>query len=113
MFSKASILFFYRRIFSIDTKALRFMQVLGFVLVANCLSAVFGLIFTNSPVEGQWDLSIPSTTIDTLPFWITMGAVNLVLDIIILAIPQTRVWKLQLTMRKKIAISLVFLLGGL
>lgn len=112
MFSKASVLLFYHRIFSIERKLRRFMQVIGVVLVANCLSAVFGLIFSNSPVHGQWTLTVPSTSIDLLPFWLTMAVINLVLDVIILAIPQARVWKLQLSMQNKIAVSLVFLLGG-
>ncbi|KAH7303060.1 hypothetical protein B0I35DRAFT_447289 [Stachybotrys elegans] len=41
-----------------------------------------------------------------------MAVINLVLEIILLAIPQTRVWKLQLSKKNKIAVSLVFLLGG-
>lgn len=111
MLSKASVLFFYSCIFSVDVVVLRFMQVLGAVLVANCLAAVCGLIFSNSPVEGQWNLSMASTSIDAKPFWITMGVVNLVLDVVILAIPQSRVWKLKLSRQRKIALSLVFLLG--
>lgn len=113
MLSKASVLFFYHRIFSIDRTVERFMKVLGVILVANCFTAAGGLIFSNSPVEGQWNLSIPSTSINSKPFWTVMGVFNLILDITILAIPQSRVWKLQLSRKRKIGISLVFLLGAL
>lgn len=111
--SKASILLFYTRISSIDKTVLRFIKILSVIMVANTLAAAGGLIFASSPVEGQWNLSIPSTAIYGKAFWTTMGIVNLFLDITILAIPQSRVWKLRLSMRQKIAVSLVFLLGGL
>lgn len=41
-----------------------------------------------------------------------MGIIYLVLDVIILAILQAWVWKLQITVKRRIGVSLVFLLGG-
>ncbi|UNI19408.1 hypothetical protein JDV02_005592 [Purpureocillium takamizusanense] len=112
MLSKLSILCFYHRIFSIDNTVKRFMKAVGLVVIANCVAAMGGLIFANSPVEGQWNLSITSTTINNKAFWVTIGIVNLVLDMVVLAIPQSRVWKLQLSRQRKLGVSFVFLLGG-
>ncbi|KAK7225806.1 hypothetical protein V2G26_013809 [Clonostachys chloroleuca] len=110
--SKASVLFFYSRIFSIEKMQKLQLRIIGAVCFGHFLSAVCGLIFAYNPIHAQWTLTIPSTSINQKPFWCASGVINIVLDLIILAIPQARVWRLQLSSRKKILLSLVFLLGG-
>ncbi|KAI1486254.1 hypothetical protein F5X96DRAFT_256361 [Biscogniauxia mediterranea] len=110
--SKLSVLFLYHRIFSIENWLYKWILVMGGLLAGYFLAAAFGLIFSTSPVEAQWKFWLPHTTIDRKPFWLTMGVANLLFDIIILCIPQSRVWKLQQSRKRRILISLVFLLGG-
>jgi hypothetical protein len=43
----------------------------------------------------------------------TNGVLSFVGDLIILALPMPMVWKLQIDTRRKIALSAMFLLGGL
>lgn len=112
-FSKASVLFLYERIFSIDRRLRLWIRIMMFILVAYLLSASFGLIFTTNPVQAQWDYWIPHTTIDKLPFYIVIGVANLLLDIVILSIPQTIVWKIHQSLKRRISIAAVFMLGGL
>ncbi|KAK5996310.1 Wortmanamides biosynthesis cluster C-like protein [Cladobotryum mycophilum] len=112
MFARSSVLFFYRRIFSINRVVLRIIQTLSVLNFLACLSAVLGLIFSTSPVRAQWDLSIPSKSLNHKAFWISLGLVTFVIDVSILAIPQAQVWKLQLSWQRRLALSLVFLLGG-
>jgi energy-converting hydrogenase Eha subunit A len=111
--SKASILFFYRHIFSVDGQFLMFMRIMGFFIIGNCLAAMLGLIFSSNPVEAQWNVGLPATTINGPAFWAVMAVVNIVLEMAILAIAQIKVWKLQLSPRKKLLISGVLLLGAL
>ncbi|OQD61583.1 hypothetical protein PENPOL_c016G06858 [Penicillium polonicum] len=111
-FSKASVLFLYERIFSIDRRLRLWIRIMMFILVAYLLSASFGLIFTTNPVQAQWDYWIPHTTIDKLPFYIVIGVANLLLDIVILSIPQTIVWKIHQSLKRRISIAAVFMLGG-
>jgi hypothetical protein len=83
------------------------------ILAAYLLSASFGLIFATNPVQAQWKYWIPHTTIDKLPFYIVIGVANLLLDIVILSMPQTIVWKIHQSLKTRISIAAVFLLGGL
>lgn len=111
--SKASILFFYRRIFSIDGQFLVFMRIIGGLIVANCLAAALGLILSDNPVQAQWNVGMPYTTINGPAFWTTMAVMNIVLDILILGIAQIRVWKLNMSLQRKLLISSLFILGAL
>lgn len=111
--SKASVLFLYYRIFGIDCVFRTQLYTVGVLLLGYFLAAFFGLIFATNPVRAQWNLTIPHTSIHNKAFWCSMGVINMVLDLIILAIPQARVWCLKLSFRRRILVSLVFLLGAL
>ncbi|PWY68378.1 hypothetical protein BO83DRAFT_439260 [Aspergillus eucalypticola CBS 122712] len=110
--SKISILLFYQRIFSINKTFLRCTWVIAGLSVGACTAAVCGLIFAYTPVDAQWQFWKPSTTIDNKSFWIAMGVVNILLDAIILALPQPVVWRLNQTRHRRILLSLVFSVGG-
>lgn len=111
--SKASIVLFYRRIFSADRQFLIFMRIMGVLIVCNCLAAVLGLIFSDNPVQAQWNVGMPYTSINDRAFWTVMAVVNILLDIMILGIALMKVWKLHMSQRRKLFISSVFLLGAL
>ncbi|CRG87521.1 hypothetical protein PISL3812_04539 [Talaromyces islandicus] len=111
-FSKASVLFLYERIFFVSDRLRIWIRITMFILVAYLLSASFGLIFTTNPVQAQWKYWIPHTTIHKLPFYIVIGVANLLLDIVILSMPQAIVWKLHQSLQKRISIAAVFMLGG-
>lgn len=89
------------------------IKVVGFLVFGFWASAVFGLIFAFNPVQAQWKFWLPSTSINNKALWLAEGTINIVLDVIILAMPQTSVWNLQQTKRRKILLSMLFLLGGL
>lgn len=110
--SKASVLFFYSRIFSPDRKALILLRVVGFLLFGFCMAAIFGLIFADHPVQAQWNILEPHTSIKNKSFWIAMASINIGLDVTILAIPQAKVRQLQMSRKRKILLQGVFLLGG-
>lgn len=111
--TKISILLFYRRIFFINKTFLFCNWVVTGLSAGACIAAVSGLIFSSDPVDAQWKFWEPSTTIHNKSFWIAMGAVNILLDVTILILPQPVVWRLKQTRRCRIMLSLVFSLGGL
>jgi len=111
--SKTSVLLFYRRIFSAEEWLKKAIYVMGCLLLGYFFAAAGGSILANTPIGGQWNLAIPSKSIQKKKFWLTMATVNICLDFSILALPQPRVWKLQLSITRKILVSLLFLLGGL
>ena len=46
-------------------------------------------------------------------FYITMGSLSMIEDVVILVMPQHEIWGLQLSMRKKVGLAIVFSLGSL
>lgn len=110
--SKASILFFYGRIFAVDRRLLLVLTVVGFCLFGFCMSAIFGLVFTDDPFQAQWNVAEPHTSIKSKTFYFAMAIINICLDVVILAIPQARVRKLHMSRERKLLLQGVFLLGA-
>lgn len=50
-------------------------------------------------------------TVDVLPQNIATGGLNFISDTIILAIPQWMIWRLNMSQKQKLGISLLFLIG--
>ncbi|KAI9040230.1 uncharacterized protein KD926_008431 [Aspergillus affinis] len=110
--SKVSILLFYQRIFQIRKPFRIASWVVGFLVFGFFMSNEFGLIFSFSPVEAQWKVWLPYTTIQIKQFWLATGIINVVLDFIILCLPQPLVWKLKMGWKQRVLLSGVFCLGG-
>jgi len=110
--SKASIVLFYHRIFSVDQKFLLFMRIVGFLIMGNCLTAALGLIFSDNPVQAQWNVGMPHTSINERAFWTCMAVINILLDTMILAVPLVKLWSLHLSTQRKLLISSLFVLGA-
>jgi len=110
--SKLSVLLLYRRIFAIPS-FITWTWVVGGLLFGYFVAAECGLIFAYNPIQAQWKIWLPHTNINTKSFWLAMAIINILLDVIVLAMPQAQVWKLHQSLRRKIVISLIFLLGGL
>lgn len=89
------------------------MIVMLCLIVAQFFASVFGLIFSYNPVRAQWDRSIPHTMINTKPFYIVTAVANVLLDSAILGFAQIKVWGLHLDRKRKLLLSLVFLIGTL
>ncbi|KAI0437677.1 hypothetical protein F4803DRAFT_555750 [Xylaria telfairii] len=112
VFSKASVLFLYERIFSVERRLYIWIQIMKGLLVGYLLTAAGVLIFATNPIEAQWKYWIPHTTIQQSVSYLLVGIANLLFDIVILAIPQSKVWKLNQSRRRRLSLSLIFLLGG-
>ncbi|VUC31869.1 unnamed protein product [Clonostachys rosea] len=111
MTSKLSLLFFYHRILVTETGLKCLLQYIGGAIAANCIAVTFTLIFSNNPIQGQWDHTIHSTTINSGIFWITTAALNLVFSIVVLAAPQAKIWRKSMPSQQKMGIYLLILLG--
>ncbi|KAI1436835.1 hypothetical protein GGR50DRAFT_648570 [Xylaria sp. CBS 124048] len=112
--SKLSVLFMYRRIFSpaAPSQSRVYLNVLTFLVFPFWLASALGVIFTTSPVYAQWQQWLPHTMINIRAFYVTMATVDALLDMAILAFPQTKVWHIRISKQQKTLVSLVFLLGG-
>ena len=76
---------------------------------------VFLAIFTCNPVKLAWssqlDLLATGTCLDLRAAYITGAAINTVSDISIVVLPQPWIWNLQLSLKKKIGLCAIFLIG--
>ena len=110
--SKTSILILLYRIFI--TKAFRRTVLVLMAIVATWwIATSFAVAFICSPVRSQWNSNVPGhcrnqyllDIIDPIPWILT--------DFAILFAPMPMVWKLQMPIRQKVAVTSLFLVVGL
>ncbi|KAI9681317.1 MAG: hypothetical protein M1817_002600 [Caeruleum heppii] len=111
-FTKLSIVFLYWRLF--PTKRFRIMlMVVGGIIVAWCLEVLLVSVFQCSPPRYLWDKTGQGRCLDLRgPFSIANAPPNIGIDVILLAMPIGKIWRLQLDRRSKIGLSFIFLLGS-
>ena len=63
------------------------------------------------PLAYQWNKSIKGVCGDQTLSFLIPGVINLVLDLLIIALPMPVLWNLQMRTAKKIATSAVFGIG--
>ncbi|KAF9700165.1 hypothetical protein EKO04_001959 [Ascochyta lentis] len=115
IFSKVAILAFYSRLFPDFIRWFRW-SVRGMVAFMFVHGFVFFLlvVFQCWPVRSIWDKTV--TDAKCLPVSAVIGftgaALSIVEDIIILLLPLPVVWKLQMSIRKKIGVILLISVGS-
>ena len=102
MLIKISILLFYREIF-VGTKFVLLTYIIGaFVLAWFVITEV--LTWLNCP-------PFKCNYLKAVIIWQTLS--NIMTDVAILCLPLGKVWQLQMSLRLKVAVAGIFLLGGL
>ena len=111
---KISILLMYRRIFSVDSPFRLHSLLLGIAVVAFWFASTVATIFYCRPFGYSWmGLELEKHCFDYNAFWMATGIIEVVIDIVILALPVRMVLKIQLTRKKRALITFIFLLGSL
>ncbi|KAI1142681.1 hypothetical protein F5Y05DRAFT_126815 [Hypoxylon sp. FL0543] len=110
---KTSILLLYLRLFHVH----RWFRFTTLVLIAYIwlwgISELLVAIFQCKPIRYQWDKSIEGHCIDQLSYYRWVSVPNIIHDIAMLVLPAPVVWKLQVRLRQKLALSCVFLIGSI
>ena len=87
------------------------------IIVINTLANValaFVEIFACSPRERYWDrVTVEGKCVNEYAVYVISCVVNTFVDVIILVLPQRVIWTLQVSTRKQIGISLIFMIGVL
>ncbi|OTA62302.1 hypothetical protein K449DRAFT_433958 [Hypoxylon sp. EC38] len=115
--TKASVLLLYRRIFGVDGRCFNIISV---TLIAVVITWTITFFFTNAfqytPVDSMWT-QIPAKAHPTFEHSTSMflaeSYFDVALDVTIISLPIPLIWKLQMTLRRKMQISGIFLLGAL
>lgn len=109
---KTSMLLFYYRLFP-NQKFVYAIYAVQTLVIASWIMIIFGVMFQCTPIAYFWDKSIAGHCINVSPFYISITAVNLAADIMIVTMPLPIIWNLNTSAGRKIGLTLVFLLGGL
>ena len=110
---KISILCLYRRIFFVVSGFRRFTEAFIGVLMAFILSTILVDIFSCHPVQKAWKPLTEGHCINSTLLFKTTAGINVAFDVIILLSPLPLVWKLKSSLRLKIGLTFVFVLGGM
>ena len=108
---KSSALCLLQRIFP----GRRFRQGLwavGSFVLAYSLVQTFSIIFECTPVEKFWDQSVKGRCINENDVYLVCSSLNIATDVIKLAMPMPKLWKLQMFRTEKIQLSIIFGLGA-
>lgn len=105
---------FLRRIMGPIGKFRSISTVLIGFIIARTTAALLVNIFQCWPVSHYYKPYEPGHCIHGQnAFFETMGSLSLIEDVCILCLPMPWVWRLQVDLRKKIAIIGIFSMGGL
>ncbi|KAF4977817.1 hypothetical protein FZEAL_5724 [Fusarium zealandicum] len=115
--TKTSILLFYWRVF-MGTTALSFRLTFwfsAFLVGSYPIYFLFTMVFCCQPVSYYWTrfAGTEGTCIDVSQFFVILAIINLVTDVILLALPIPEILKLQMSRENKLAICGIVALGGL
>lgn len=115
LFVKASILIEWSRIFVPRGTRNAFFWTCQALLLCNILYYTAIIIAENLtciPRQRIWDPTITGgKCISAKNQLVSSSVINVMSDLMILALPQKIVWKLQLSKRKKLGVSLIFAIG--
>lgn len=112
---KVSILFILVRIFAPYRKVVVFIYVFLSVLLAYTIAATIAKICICMPIGSFW-LGTDVThghCLKELEIFLTDGVVSMVSDLAILILPLTVIWRLQLSMKKKLRVMAILAAGGM
>ena len=113
---KLSLLFFYRRIITVNIRHFSIAWwATTILLVAYTVPYIILNVCFCRPVQAAWDITLLSNAkcLDLELLFITHGGLNGLTDLLILLLPLPILWGLCLTTKRKILVSLVFGVGVL
>ncbi|KAH8602063.1 hypothetical protein B0O99DRAFT_680211 [Bisporella sp. PMI_857] len=110
--TKISILLMYCRVFPVKSMK-KGAAILGCLTIAWAIATLVPSIFQCTPIKKAWLPTLPYGNCINLKAWfIGSAAPNILTDIAILMLPIPQIWKLHMSVSKKISITIVFLLGS-
>jgi hypothetical protein len=112
--TRISILFFYKRVFSPLEMYLKVaLAIAGFLTISYPIVIWVTMSTACKPASHFWTQfsGTEGKCIEVNKFFLALGIINMMNDIIILVIPFPRIIRLQMSVRKKIAICAIMAVG--
>ncbi|KAK6495044.1 hypothetical protein TWF481_003071 [Arthrobotrys musiformis] len=115
-FAKTSIIILYNRIFDAHPWFRRTMWCILSICWTMFVLTIFISVFQCNPIDGAWSFRImylgKSSCVDMQAYLYASTAVNIFTDGVVVALPIVPITRLRLPKRKKVAVCLLFLVGG-
>lgn len=113
---KLSVLVWFWSIFAPHNSDIRLpMVAVGVLCVAWGLAALLLVVFQCVPVRAAWDM-LAAARARCIPFGnliVGYELTNMLLDVAILALPIRALFRLRMSLSRKITVAFIFCLGGL
>ncbi|ETS74142.1 hypothetical protein PFICI_14008 [Pestalotiopsis fici W106-1] len=115
--TKLSILLLYRRLFAANRTRFRmWIDFLGVVVVCHMMVIIVVNLIACRPLTYVWSRYTPGargTCINQPAYGLIRSITNACLDIVVLATPIPSIWKLQVSVKRRLVICGMMLLGGI
>lgn len=108
---KFAILLLYLRLFGVDQNFRYLTWAVMFFVFGYLFSNLVTQIFGCTPIDKNWKPTIPGHCIVLIKAVYAYGSMNFISDLFIFILPLPMVWRLQLSRKAKLGVTLVFM-GG-
>jgi hypothetical protein len=108
---KSSIMLFFLRIFGTKQSFRISVTVVMVIVWMWAVSIILETMLLCRPLAYNWDTSIKGTCGQRNATYVVAGTLNLVTDLMVMALPVPHIWKLKLNIFKKLALCAVFSMG--
>jgi hypothetical protein len=109
--TKVSILFLYLKLFPQRSHRIFSYSMMVFVILTGLGCTIAG-IFQCNPIALAWDLTLKGTCFNVVALFLANAGLNIAQDFIIYILPAPTLWKVQLPLKQRLALILVFVVGG-
>jgi hypothetical protein len=111
-FARLSIIFLYNRIFGVYSGFRKMLWLNGFLSVSWLLTAIFLNCFRCRPMKAAWNPTIKGACLELETLFLYTEIINCLLDLALVLLPGVKISKLQLSIRDKIGLCIVFFAGS-
>lgn len=109
--TKVSILFLYLKL----SPSRRFRQsvwaMIAFVML-TAISITIAGVFQCTPISKAWNTTKPGTCFGRIQMFVANAGLNILQDLIVYFMPLRMLWHLKLPPKQRVALVLVFAMGG-
>ena len=114
--AKLSLLLYLYRIFWVDKKFRIAAWILGTIIALWAIITVFLAIFSCRPVTASWNITQrldPKTVCNPKSYDVenAYGFCNVISDVVLVFLPIPCIYKMQMSLKKKLGVALVFATG--
>ena len=111
MVTKVAILNLYLRI-AVQRAFRRLVWACIAVVTATAIASATASIFQCDPIRKAWDINVTGSCIDVNALFFANAGLDIFQDAFIYVLPMRMLYQLQVPKRQKIALMLVFAVGG-